>query len=300
MKRQYWRPEGNAGLIFGDSAQRRRALATEPGFHNVLGVESAFQARPLDMDFIRPASPYHHLKGLSTRIYRRFLAPRLKRIPKSGAALDAGCGIGRFTPLLAERFRKVMAFDPSWSSLRACRRHLREKGLGHVDLRWADLSFLDFWPADSFDVVLAMELIGYTDDPVGSLRRLVRVAKPGALILLSLEARPGALCAQAPNAPERLRSALAGEPLLVPGDRYVRYFDLAAFRKLLRRAHLSDVVIEPSHYLGEGPFWQAVDDARLGDPAYVARVLRVEDYCRTDPQTKAWARVLSASARKLR
>lgn len=298
MKKRDWSAEGIVSLVFGDIQDRERALAIEPGFHNVFGVEAAFEKLPLEMDFIDPASPFHRLKNLSTRIYRRFLEPHLKSISNEATVLDAGCGIGRFTLLLAERFKKVVAFDPSLSSLETCQRHLKEKMPGNVELHWADISFLDNWPENFFDVVVAMELICYTADPLKSLKRLVRVAKPDATILLSVEGRPGALCMQELSEPSILLEALSGKPLVIEQDRFVLYFDRAGFGKLLYDANLVDVAVEGSHYFGEGPFWQSIDDSRLDDPEYVEMIIRAEDFCRADPDVAAWARVFSAAGKK--
>lgn len=298
MAKLDWKPEGIVKLFSGDKADRLRALAIEPGFHNVIGVEDAFEKKPLDMDFLNPASPFYYLKNLSTQIYRRFLEPHLQSISSNATVLDAGCGIGRFTLLLAERFAKVVAFDPSLSSLKTCQRHLKERGFDDVELHWADISFLDDWLPNSFDLVVAMELICYTADPAKALRQLVRVAKPDATIILSVEGRPGALCVERVNDYSTLMNVLSGKPLVIERDRFVIYFDFEGFKNLLYDANLKDVFIEGSHYFGEGPFWQSVDDSQLDDPKYVEKIIRAEEFCRADPKIAAWARVFSAKAKK--
>jgi SAM-dependent methyltransferase len=273
-------------------------LAREPGLNNVLGIEAAFAEGPLAMDFLDPRSPFHGLKALSTRIYQCFMGPYLKSISHAATVLDAGCGIGRFSLFLARRFERLVAFDPSPASLRACGRHLEKNGLNQVELHWADLSFLDDRPAGSFDLVVAMELICYVSDPALALRRLVRAAKTGAVVLLSVEGRPGAPCSQGMGDPSQLLKALQGEPLLLEGDRFVRYFDPIQLEAMLREAGLTDVAVEGSHYFGEGPFWQSMDDSRLFDPAYVDGILEAEEFCRSDALIAPWARVFSAAGRK--
>ncbi len=298
MGRRSWTAEGLVELLFGDELDRQRALAAEPGLHNVLGIEAAFKEDPLEMDFLDPASPYYYLKNLSTRIYRRLFDPFLEELHHDSIVLDAGCGIGRFTVYLAAQFNRVVAFDPSPSSLKACRRHLEEGGFDNVELHWADLSFLDDWSQDTFDAVFAVELICYVADPARALKRLVRVTKPGGLIFLSAEGRPGALSVQAATDPAQLMAALRGEPLLVEGDRFVIYFDQKGLGRILEDAGLAAVRLEGSHYFGEGPFWQSVDDERLNEPGYVESIIKLEEECRSDPVLAPWARVFSAVGKK--
>ena len=113
MAKRAWQAEGVAALLYGKGKDKKRALAIEPGLHNVLGLERYFKKQPVDMDFLNPSSSFFHLKNLSTQIYLRFLNPHLESMPNEAMVLDAGCGVGRFTTLLAERFKKVVAFDTS-------------------------------------------------------------------------------------------------------------------------------------------------------------------------------------------
>jgi SAM-dependent methyltransferase len=292
-----WPPEGLTGLLFGNAAERARALAIEPGLHNVLGVEAAFARDPSAIDFLDPTSPNFALKALSTCLYRRFLDPILAQAAPDARALDVGCGIGRFTTLLAKRFADVAALDASPSSLHACARRLRRTGAGPVELHWADLSLLDEWP-DRFDVVIAAEVVCYAADPASAMRRIARAARPGAWILASVEARPGAPAVEGPGGPEALLDALEGRALVREGDRHVTYFDRAGFETLLADAGLRDVRVEGSHYLGEGPFWSSIDDERLGDPEYVRAVLDAEERCARHPLAASWARAWIGVGRK--
>lgn len=296
MTKRAWQAEGIVSLLYGKD--KKRALSIEPGLHNVLGLESYFKKKPVDMDFLNPSSAFFHLKNLSTQIYLRSLRPHLESISHEAIVLDAGCGIGRFTTYLAERFKKLVAFDPSLSSLNICRRHLLEQGRQNVELHWADISFLDHWKRNFFDVVFAPELICYTTDPMKSLKRLIRVAKPNAKIFLSVEGYLGGLCTQGVDEPQTLLGILAGKPLILENNRFVVYFNRDGFGKLLCDVGLKDVIIEESHFFGEGVFWQSIDDARLGDQTYVNMIIRAEDFCRANPLIAELARVFMAVGKK--
>lgn len=290
-------PRGLVKKFYTGDESRREALALEPGFHNLVGQETAWSADPMAMDFLRFASPYHHLKRLSTAIYRRHFDSFLPPPAEGFRVLDAGCGIGRFTAELARRYPAVTACDPCRSSLAACAAHLAEQKL-MADLHWADLSWLDQLPPASFELIFAVEVICYVGDPAAALQRLARVARPGAWLFLSVEARPGALTVRAANRPVEWRRLLAGEPLLRENDCYVRLFDEVSLRELLPQTGWRIVSSRLSHYFGEGPFWQSLDDDRLADDAYREEILAAEDECRADPLIAPWGRVLSLIARR--
>lgn len=244
------------------------------------------------MDFLDPASPYHHLKALSTATYLDVFEPHLASLPSSARVLDVGCGIGRFTLPLAERFAHVTAVDACRSALVCCDRHLAAAGRDNVELVWADLSWLADLPPASFDVVFAVEFICYTAAPAEALRQLVRVARDGARLFLSVEAAPGALCGALLPGPEFVSRALAGEALLEPEERYVRYFTRDALRELVTAAGWDIVESFGAHFFAEGPLWHAIDDDRLADPAYAAQVLAAERAARAEPRLADLARAI--------
>ena len=280
--------------LFGEGPAPGQALESEPGLHNVIGMERSFANSDATMNFLLENTPFYGIKGLSTKIYRRLMDPFLDSRPGSATALDAGCGIGRFTIELAERFSKVVALDASPSSLRACRENLDQRHLQNVDLHWADLTALDQCPAGVFDVVLGMEVICYTAKPEESLARLTRVAKPGGLIIISVEGRPGSFCAQGAGSLTAFHEALNGEPVIETNDRFVIYLTAGQLGEMFRKTGLKPLTIEGSHYFGEGPFWQNIDDRRLSEPEYTEKILQLEAECRNDPVLAPWARVFSA------
>ena len=287
-------PEGRVQELYEGSDARRRVLGDEPGFHNVLGYEAAYASDPGLMDFLDPASPLFDVKRLSTRLYMDFFSPHLDRLPERHAALDAGCGIGRFTLELADRFDRVIAFDPCRSSLSACRRHLRDRRAENVELHWADTSWLDSLEPSRFDAVFATELICYLGDPARELKRLARVLRPDGLLFVSVEGLLGGLAASGAPTPDAAVRALAGDPVLVENDRYVTYFDRARLNALLADAGVRPVAVRESHFFAEGVFWQSVDDDRLADPAYCDEIARLDGLCGQSAAMRGLGRVLAA------
>jgi ubiquinone/menaquinone biosynthesis C-methylase UbiE len=97
--------------------------------------------------------------------------------------LDVGCGPGTITIDLATRVApgEVVGIDPVEAPLVEARRDAAARGVDSVTFQVADGMALSF-PDDSFDVVHAHQVLQHVPDPVGMLREVVRVCRPGGLI----------------------------------------------------------------------------------------------------------------------
>jgi SAM-dependent methyltransferase len=99
------------------------------------------------------------------------------------SVLEAGCGVGAQTVTVAPRNpgARFTSVDVSARSLAEAKRHVREAGIANVDFLHADLYDLPF-AAGTFDHVLVCFVLEHLADPVGALRALKRVLKPGGTI----------------------------------------------------------------------------------------------------------------------
>lgn len=93
--------------------------------------------------------------------------------------LDVGCGTGATSAELAKRAHTV-ACDFSGDALR----YARERGL---DVARADATVLPF-PDQSFQLVVALDVVEHLDDDAAALREFMRVLKPGGHLLLTVPA----------------------------------------------------------------------------------------------------------------
>jgi SAM-dependent methyltransferase len=93
-------------------------------------------------------------------------------------ALDVGCGPGALTEVLVERLgaHAVVAVDPSEPFVAAVRDRLPG-----VAVHLAAAELLPF-PDGGFDVALAQLVVHFMADPVGGLREMARVTRPGGLV----------------------------------------------------------------------------------------------------------------------
>lgn len=94
--------------------------------------------------------------------------------------LDAGCGIGRGTAILARGAREAVGVDLSPAAITEARREHGES----ADFREADMRKLPFGE-DEFDVVVCFEAITHVAEPEHALEELSRVLRPHGLLIVS-------------------------------------------------------------------------------------------------------------------
>ncbi|WP_068253362.1 methyltransferase domain-containing protein, partial [Janibacter corallicola] len=97
--------------------------------------------------------------------------------------LDVGCGPGSVTLDLARRVApgEVVGVDASEEVVEQARAAAREAGIGQVTFEVADAMHLPH-DDDSFDVVHAHQVLQHVADPVGLLREMARVTRPGGIV----------------------------------------------------------------------------------------------------------------------
>jgi SAM-dependent methyltransferase len=100
--------------------------------------------------------------------------------PAGSRVLEAGCGVGAQTRILARRSpgARFVSVDVSAPSLALAREAIEHEGLGNVEFRQADLFALPF-PEANFDHVFVCFVLEHLRRPEDALRALVRVLRPG-------------------------------------------------------------------------------------------------------------------------
>lgn len=108
-----------------------------------------------------------------------FLLPHLR---PGQDLLDVGCGPGSITVGLAARTApgRALGVDAVAAPLAEARAAADAAGVA-LDLRVADVMALPL-PDDSVDVVHAHQVLQHLQDPVGALREMARVCRPGGLV----------------------------------------------------------------------------------------------------------------------
>jgi len=146
---------------------------------------------------------------------------------RGSSGLDAGCGIGLQTLILAEEVGDsghVTGLDFSPDNLRHAKEILKQAGFaGRISFEEGDVRNLPF-DDNSFDWAWSSDLVGYTPlEPLPLINELKRVVKSGGIIAI-LAWSSEMLLPGYPLLEARLRTTVSGLAPFVKGNRPERHF----------------------------------------------------------------------------
>ncbi len=126
------------------------------------------------------------LQALHSRADRSVFARLLDRAsPGDARIVDVGCGTGQMCLYLAHADRVVIGADLTRASLRLGAEAARRFGLERVLFIETDL-LQPGLAACAFDVVFSSGVLHHTPNPRASFGRLVRLVRPGGIIILGV------------------------------------------------------------------------------------------------------------------
>ena len=130
---------------------------------------------------------------------------RLAALTGTEHVLDAGCGPGPVSLLLAPTASRVTAVDLSEPMLGRARRTAAERSLTNIEFHRGNLADLP-WPDTSFDLIVSRYAAHHWPDPQAVVAELARLLAPtGQLLLIDVMADPDPLLDTFLNALEILR-----------------------------------------------------------------------------------------------
>ena len=174
--------------------------------------------------------------------------------PAGSRVLEAGCGVGAQTRILAQRSpgARFVSVDVSPQSLTLAREAIESEGLSNVEFKQADLLALPF-PQASFDHVFVCFVLEHLRRPEDALAALLRVLRPGgSLTVIEGDHGSAFFHPQSPRASRtieclnRAQAAAGGDSLI--GRRLY---------PLLRSLGLEDVQVSPRFVYADAsrPAW---------------------------------------------
>lgn len=194
--------------------------------------------------------------------YHRRLANALHLIETHGATavptLDVGCGAGILVTKLAHRGFDATGVDlvPEMISTARGVAEKRPELAERVHFEVADIGKLPF-EDDRFEVVTALGVIEYLDDPPAALGELRRVLRPGGLLVFSV-----------PNAASPLRRFGRQLTGLLRRGRDARLLRVLKYRLLLRQPDVGANFQEAGGYRHQA-YTAAAVHALLSDTGFV-------------------------------
>jgi 2-polyprenyl-6-hydroxyphenyl methylase / 3-demethylubiquinone-9 3-methyltransferase len=136
-----------------------------------------------------PMAALHKFNPVRLAYIRDHAAMRFGRDPRSLESLaglrflDIGCGAGILAEPLARLGAAVVGADPSAENIAAAKAHAARSGLG-VDYRATTAETLAA-AGETFDVVLAMEVVEHVTDVGAFIGHAAAMVKPGGLLFVA-------------------------------------------------------------------------------------------------------------------
>ena len=126
---------------------------------------------------------YHQIDSNYEIQFKGWIQPFKPDIFKNKKVLDAGCGMGRNSFWALEYGAKELAaFDYDQRSVEAAKKNLASFSNAQVEFK----SIYQINYQNEFDVVFSIGVIHHLEDPDLAIKKLIKAAKPGGLILIWL------------------------------------------------------------------------------------------------------------------
>ena len=144
-------------------------------------------AETYDSDYIEHYTLYHKI---TLDNIRRFVP-----VEKGATIIDAGGGTGIWSIELAKMGYNLVLTDISKGMLNKAKIKVKEHDLeARIKMMILDIRDMPEFPDDHFDMVLCQgDPLSYCGDHKKALKELVRVAKPGSVVIASVDNRTSAL-----------------------------------------------------------------------------------------------------------
>ena len=105
-----------------------------------------------------------------------------KNLKANDIVLDFACGSGIKTIDIASNVQAIKAIDTSFKMIEVAKKRAFEKEVYNIDFESINI-FDDYFKVESFDVVLALNILHLLEEPDLILKRISKLLRPGGLLI---------------------------------------------------------------------------------------------------------------------
>lgn len=118
---------------------------------------------------------------INKKVHKKLKEIVANEITKDDDVLECACGTGMLTKVVAPRSKSIIATDFSSKMLKRAKKKCKK--FNNVEFMNANIMKLEF-DNNSFDVVIAANVIHLLDDPIKAINELDRVCKENGKIII--------------------------------------------------------------------------------------------------------------------
>ena len=136
------------------------------------------------MDFWdKIANFYDITQAINSKVYRKMLSITEALIPEGAKVLDTAAGTGQLSFAAAKKAEEVVCTDISEKMLENAQKKAESQGIANIRFEARNIFHL-IDKDETYDVVMAGNVLHLLENPQGALQELYRVAKKGGLLIL--------------------------------------------------------------------------------------------------------------------
>lgn len=129
------------------------------------------------------ADIYDIAEMLNGKVYRKLVSTTEELVPQGAVVLDVAAGTGELSFAAAKKAKKVTCTDLSMNMLQVAKRKAKRKNIKNMDFDVRNI--FELKDADeTYDVVMAGNVLHLLDEPEKAVRELWRVTRKGGKLFL--------------------------------------------------------------------------------------------------------------------